>query len=366
MKTHGQHQHPLLIRYVLTFALFLLVAGCGDTTTSTSTLTSTSDEAPSDALVYADAGNIVAVRVNNRATLDGSRSSTTSTAQLEFAWSFLSKPDGSKALLENGTSVSPSFIGDVAGSYRVQLVTSAGGVSSQRAIALVEVSVDGTLTGIRVHTSYPSQCSECHDGRFAAPVGPLETVPPKSGIHPATSNLCQACHTTFGFDIQNFVDHSQVLDNCSSCHNGIVATGKSEFHTATTAECSDCHNTASFLELDVTGQYDHTGISSGCVRCHNGATAIGSPTSQIHIDNPVTDCSSCHSTSNFADAYPDHSNFKIDGTRCDSCHGLTAQGPKSGHPEMSVDCGACHSIKQFNLGGVFNHRIDAAVQPCMD
>ena len=358
MRSHGLLLS--LIRYIFTFALILLATGCGDS--------STSNETSSDALVsvHADAGNIVAVRVNNTAILDGSGSSTTSTAQLEFAWSFLSKPDASKAVLQNETSVSPGFIGDVAGTYRVQLVTRAGGVSSQRAVALVEVSVDGTLTGIRIHTSYPSQCSECHDGRFAVPVGPLETVPPKSGIHPATSNLCQACHTTFGFDIQSFVDHSQVLENCSSCHNGVIAIGKSEFHTSTTAECSDCHNTVSFLELDVNGQYDHTGISSGCVGCHNGTIAIGSPTTQAHLDNPTTDCSSCHNISSFADAYPDHSNFKTDGTRCDSCHGSSAQGPKLGHPVMSVDCGTCHSIKQFSLGGVFNHRVDAAVQPCMD
>ena len=31
---------------------------------------------------------------------------------------------------------------------------------------------------------------------------------------------------------------------------------------------------------------------------------------------------------------------------------------------MAVDCGVCHSPTGFNLGGVFNHRVDPAVQPC--
>ncbi len=353
-----QRRQQTLIGCVFTFVLALFVAGCGGGGDSTS-----GGSAPAGTiLVQADAGDIVAVRVNQTAILDGSASSTTLSGSLTFEWSFISKPDTSNAVLQNATSVNPDFIPDVEGTYRVQLVVSAGGISSERAIALVEASISGNFTGLRVHTSFPSQCADCHDGRFAQGDGPIDPVPPKSGSHTATTNMCEACHTTFGFNIIRFVDHAEVFGDCSNCHNGVDAVGKSEFHVKTSGECNDCHKTTSFLQLDANGNYDHTGISSGCVRCHNGTAAIGLNHNPDTFTKSNNDCSYCHTTTTFKGAYPDHNNITA---RCDSCHnGTDAKGIKTGHPVMSVDCGTCHSVKKFSMGGVFNHRIDAAVQSC--
>lgn len=370
MRIQGKYQ--TLVGCVFSFMLVLFVTGCGNGsggTTSSEILSAcenqTSSGVPlSDEVVHADTGDIVAVRVDQTAILDGCGSSTTLTDQITFAWSFTDKPDGSTAQLQNATSVSPSFIADVAGTYRVQLVVSAGGVSSSRAIAYVEASIDGHFTGIRVHTSYPSLCSECHDGRFALGDGPIDPVLPKFGAHPATTNMCQACHTTFGFEILHHIDHLEVFGNCSSCHNGVVAIDKSESHVTTVVECDSCHDTISFLVLDANGNYDHSGITGGCATCHNGRTAIG--TSHI-IDTPAksnNDCSFCHTISTFENAYPDHSGIT---DNCASCHnGTDATGQTVGHPVMSVDCGICHTTTSFNLGGVFNHRIDPTDQPCAD
>lgn len=364
MRVQGRHQ--ALVVCVLTFVLIILVAGCGGGNAPSTDNPALNGAQTSNIFVHADTGDIIAVRVGQTVTLDGSTSVTSSAEPLTFAWSFTSKPYASKAELQDTTSVNPSFIADAEGTYMVQLVVSAGGISSQRAIETVEVSISGNLTGKRVHTSYPSQCATCHDGRFAAGDGPIVPVLPKAGDHLATSNMCQACHTTFGFDLFRFADHLEVFGNCSSCHNGVTAIGKSEFHITTTAECNDCHNTVSFLKLDASGNYDHTGLTSGCATCHNGKAAIG----VNHItDTPAksnNDCSFCHSTSTFKNAFPDHSTFKTDGTRCDSCHGVSAQGIKVGHPIVTpaVDCGTCHSVKKFSLGGVFNHRVDASVLRC--
>lgn len=358
-----QRRYQTLIRRIFSFALILAVTACGSGggDTASDDITLPCGTPISNEVLHADAGDIVAVRVGEAATLDGCGSSTTLTDPLTYAWAFSSKPDASNAQLLNTTSVNPSFVADVAGTYMVQLVVSAGSISSQRAIAAVEVSIDGHYTGIRVHTSYPSQCSECHDGRFATGDGPVDPVLPKFGMHPATSNMCQACHTTFGFELVRYVDHLEVFGNCSSCHDGVFAIGKSQFHVTTAAECDNCHDTASFLKLGPDGRFDHSGITRGCDTCHNGITAIGKHESHFLTGN---DCSFCHTTDNFQDAYVDHSNITDD---CASCHnGINATGPTAGHPVMSVDCGICHTITNFNLGGVFNHRVDPSVQPCAD
>ena len=359
-----QRWHQMIIRHAFVGMLVLLATGCGGGGGSTpggGALALTCEPAVTDEVVHADAGNIVAVRVNESATLNGCASSTTLTAPLTYSWAFSSMPEGSTAQLQGATSVSPSFIADVPGTYAVQLVVSADGINSRRAIAAVEVSVDGFYTGYRVHTSYPSQCSECHDGRFALGAGPVDPVPTKIGAHPPTSNMCQACHTTFGFNLLRQVDHLEVFGNCSSCHDGGIAIGKSQFHVATTAECDNCHDTTSFLTVGADGSFDHTGITGGCERCHNGTVAIGKYDGHFVT---TKDCGSCHNTVSFKDAFVDHSNITQD---CASCHdGVTATGQTVGHPVMSVDCSVCHNVATFSLGGTFNHRVDPSVQPCGD
>ena len=356
-----QRRHQAQIGCVITLLLALFIAGCGGgdgSTPKTDVVLS----------VKADAGDIIGIRVDETANLDGSASSSTSSDSLTYAWSFTHKPQASKtAVLINPSSVSPSFVPDVIGTYMIQLVVTSAGISSQRAIAVVEASITNNFTGNRIHTSFSSQCSTCHDGRYLDPNIIPGVIAPKAGGHIGTSNVCEACHTTFGFELVRFVDHREVFGSCSNCHNGTNAVGKSALHVSTNSECDVCHNTTSFLELDVNGNYDHTGITSGCVTCHNGKTAIGLNHDPDTFDKSNKDCVFCHNTTTFADAFPDHSTFKDTGTRCDSCHGSTAQGVKVDHPDMSasgVDCGSCHSVKQFSLGGVYDHRVDASVLSC--
>jgi hypothetical protein len=72
----------------------------------------------------ADAGVDQSVAVGQTVALNGASSSddNTPTADLDFAWSFVSKPDGSEASIANPALGSTSFVTDMPGDYVVQLV----------------------------------------------------------------------------------------------------------------------------------------------------------------------------------------------------------------------------------------------------
>ena len=354
-----------LTGYFLLFLLILPVAGCGGGGDGRASL---QDSSARTVGTVARTGPILAVRVGSTANLSDNNSFSSSSEPLSFRWSFVSRPDGSNAVLQNATSTNPSFVADVRGTYRAQLVVSAGGLTSQRSIQLVVATIaPEPLTGPVIHQGLSSNCVICHDDE-------INGITPKVGNHVATSNTCETCHTPLGFTITPFVDHQEVFGNCSNCHNGVLAVGKSDFHVETNAECNDCHDTNSFFAL-LDGRFDHTGINSECIACHNGNLTIGkTPTATdvppgSHPDTSL-ECINCHTTASFLGAFPDHSDPAVIGPGCDSCHGASPNDnisdPPVGHPVMTpIDCGYCHGIASFSLNGVFNHGlIDPAVMTC--
>jgi hypothetical protein len=74
----------------------------------------------------ADAGLDKALVIGSAVSLNGRGSSDPDGDPLTYIWSFISKPDGSSAVLHEPTSVSPSFIVDVAGAYVLSLVVNDG------------------------------------------------------------------------------------------------------------------------------------------------------------------------------------------------------------------------------------------------
>jgi len=348
--------------------LAVFVSGCGGGSgdqagTSTSVAGSFID-------IAAIPGSIVEAKVGHVVQLDDTKSYAKSQEPLSYNWSFSYKPYGSHAVLQNATSATPSFVADVAGVYMLQLVVSAEGVSSQRAVTSVMVTEPGEPHTGPHHAGLSSNCVNCHNDDF-------NSIPGKSLIHLGTSNACQTCHIPQSFSIIPFVDHQEVFGDCSQCHNGELAIGKSEFHAPTDAECDDCHNTTAFLELNPDGSFDHSSISRSCSGCHNGIVAIGKTPTKDDIPSgkhPITssECIYCHSTASFLNAYPDHSGPDVVGAgiTCDSCHVAdgsgSALGQSVGHPVTNVDCDTCHSIVSFKMpGGLFNHSlVDPAVQSC--
>ena len=343
-----------LTSYLLAVMLAALVSGCGGSPGGSGSTTTIGADVDN---IVARTGPIVAVQVSQTAVLDGSKSITTLAEPLSYSWSFSSKPDTSMAQLLNPSTANPSFIADVRGTYLVQLVVSAAGVSSQRAIQLVIAAIDilDHPTGPVNHQGLSSNCAQCHNGEIDVVPGPGK-IPRKSSNHLATGNSCETCHTPLGFTNTPFVDHQEVFGNCSECHNGVLAIGKSEFHVPTVVECDACHNTTSFVQLSLDGSFDHTGISSGCSVCHNGIVTIGKDarTNPPHIQTD-SDCVFCHTTVSFLGAIPDHSDPAILATRCDSCHdGVTAIGmdAKINHivlapPPATQDCAMCHNTNKF-------------------
>jgi hypothetical protein len=75
----------------------------------------------------------------------------------------------------------------------------------------------------------------CHDG--------VANTTYKSAAHPFTTELCDACHNTIDWKPLGQIQHSQALDVCSNCHNGVAARGKSPTHCSTSLECDQCHDT---------------------------------------------------------------------------------------------------------------------------
>ena len=79
----------------------------------------------------ANAGSDQAVLVGEIVTLDGSQSTDADGDLLTFNWSLTNMPPGSTAVLDDSTSVSPSFVVDVAGVYNLSLLVNDGTVDSQ-------------------------------------------------------------------------------------------------------------------------------------------------------------------------------------------------------------------------------------------
>ncbi len=217
--------------------------------------------------------------------------------------------------------------------------------------------------------------------------------------HPVTGNITQACdlcHNTDTYNLGGVFDHGVLARHpiaCSSCHDGLSATGKIQGHipTAPSSDCSDCHNTSTF----VGGFVDHTSstvTSQSCTACHDGAhdwsfvdstgatvtlPIQGTPTTpqvlvDLHAAVAAQSCGDCHQAGgSFALATVDHSGFGTVGnitlpapyTSCAECHDDTvATGKPLGHLQTTQDCGDCHDPHRDDfLGAGYDHSSVAIV-----
>lgn len=95
---------------------------------------------PRNSAPIANAGPDRSGRVGETITLSGAASSDPDGDTLSFAWSFLSRPAGSTATLQNAGAVNPSFTIDLPGNYLLQLIVNDGNLSSTPATVTVSTT----------------------------------------------------------------------------------------------------------------------------------------------------------------------------------------------------------------------------------
>ncbi len=208
------------------------------------------------------------------------------------------------------------------------------------------------------HTQVTGTCLSCHNGARSIKTGPIVG---KSGVHMATTNLCESCHTTTKFTPAVMpVDHTQVTGTCVSCHSGgkSISTGpimgKSALHIVTTNLCEACHTTVKFMPAVL--PVDHTQVSGTCYSCHSGTKTISTGKimgkSAVHMTTTNL-CENCHVTTKFTPAVMPVDHTQVTGT-CFSCHSGTksiTSGPimgKSGlHMTTTNLCENCHITSKF-------------------
>jgi len=83
-----------------------------------------------DSQPVANAGATQTVIAGNTVTLDGSQSYDPDGQPLTYSWTFLSVPSGSNTAIIGPTTVNPSFVADLAGTYVVQLIVGDPSVAS--------------------------------------------------------------------------------------------------------------------------------------------------------------------------------------------------------------------------------------------
>ena len=244
----------------------------------------------------------------------------------------------------------------------------------------------------------PTTCEQCHtvNSWATASFDHAQTGFPLAGAH--TTVACAACH------VKNNYALTSANTACSACHLADYQSAMSPNHVTghLPTTCEQCHTVSSWANAN----FDHsqTGFSLtgahasvSCVACHANnnytLTNANAACSSCHMSdyqgttNPKhvagsfpTDCSVCHSTSNWSGAVFNHAatgwaltgahssaacvachgnnNYSLNGgsTACINCHQTDFNGATSpvNHAAFPTTCNACHDTVSWTNAS-FNH-----------
>ena len=149
---------------------------------------------------------------------------------------------------------------------------------AHRSVRCETCHVNGLLHGT------PRECAMCHmaGSMFSSSYMPVQHIP--------TTSPCTICHRTVSWTPAFFRHQGVAPGTCTSCHNGVTASGKPSKHVVTTASCDSCHRTSAWTPAG----FSHANVAPGtCINCHNGSTATGKSANHIATSAP---CDSCHRT----------------------------------------------------------------------
>ncbi len=133
--------NPTFVADTVGIYVATLVVNDGKTNSAASTITI--NVVVGNAAPVANAGSAQNVAIGS-VTLDGSASADADGDPLTYAWTLVSRPAGSAAVLASATSVRPTFTADLAGSYVASLVVRDGKVSSTTSQVVVTATLVGT------------------------------------------------------------------------------------------------------------------------------------------------------------------------------------------------------------------------------
>ena len=251
----------------------------------------------------------------------------------------------------------------------------------------------GTTNPAHVAAGFPTDCTLCHTTtNWTSSTFNHATVFPLVGAHATLS--CVQCH------VNN--NYTTVPTTCFGCHqtdfNG--TTNPSHIAAAFPTTCDTCHNTSNWTTVTFNhalyANYALTGAHATltCIQCHvnNNYTATSMACYSCHqadftgTTNPnhvtagfPTDCSLCHSTTNWTSSTFNHATtaFPLTGahltvacstchvnnnyttlpTACYGCHQADWNGtnnPAHAAAGFPTTCDTCHTTINWS-GATFNH-----------
>ncbi|HLP98475.1 MAG TPA: cytochrome c3 family protein [Sideroxyarcus sp.] len=177
------------------------------------------------------------------------------------------------------------------------------------------------------HTS-AAACSSCH---VSSPEVSAPNRKPVGHAAPALKGTleCDSCHNYSGWYPNRFKHNTGAA--CTSCHDGVLATGKPAGHVATTDECNQCHYTAVAWVPALGGKpANHIPYNAGvaCTSCHVGLGTVNVTTLHTYSVASST-CATCHIKPNPYEGNNQKTKSNHDGSsgnNCTGCHEHSSAG----------------------------------------
>ena len=251
----------------------------------------------------------------------------------------------------------------------------------------------GATNPNHVALAFPQQCNQCHTTTAWQPAtfNHATTGFALTGTHATTT--CTQCHINGNYNLTSAA--------CATCHlpDFQKTTNPNHASVGFPTDCSQCHNTTNWL--GATFNHASTGFALtgthatiACSTCHGATplTASNAACASCHLKdyqgttNPAhasvgfpTDCSLCHSTTNWSGATFNHATtgFALTGVHatiaCSACHGATplaaanalcaschlttynaTTNPNHAAAGFPTDCSLCHSTTDWT-SATFDH-----------
>jgi hypothetical protein len=178
----------------------------------------------------ANAGPAQSIHAGDVVELDGSASfdDNTASALLDYTWSITSQPAGSSAVLQNSTSVMPSFVADLTGDYVFELVvTDEGGLTSDPALVTISsnnqaptavATMNGALAFVSDVVALDGTGSSDPDGDVITYSWTLTAAPPGSAAQLVDANTASPTlipdlegEYAFSLEVSDFLGPNAVL-----------------------------------------------------------------------------------------------------------------------------------------------------------